>query len=157
MGSALVHFQEYWLLREYWGSSFFLSKQFVDCFLRTEAAFAFFLASIDSNWPITLGYFTSISFHSQIICLFVCLFELGLFYFKVVFILRTYAPYTHKLYFSFVLCLDFKILLSWILASLFPWISKSFFSWISNPSLLGWNLNWKLRFNTFERLLSFMN
>ena len=71
MGLALVHFLKYWLLREYWGSSFFLSRQFVDCFLRTEAAFAFFLASIDSNWPITLGYFTSISFHSQIICLFV--------------------------------------------------------------------------------------
>ena len=40
---------------------------------------------------------------------FVCLFELGLYYFKIVFILRTYARHTHKLYFSIILCLDFKI------------------------------------------------
>ena len=42
---------------------------------------------------------------------FVCLFELGLYYFKAVFKLRTYTPHIHKLYFSILLCLDLNILL----------------------------------------------
>ena len=43
--------------------------------------------------PGTLYVFPK--FVSQSNYLFVCLFELGLYYFKVVFILRTYEPHTH--------------------------------------------------------------
>ena len=86
-----------------------------------------------SNWPAPVFHVTSSRvshpahcmffqnlFHSQIICF---LFELGLYYFKVVFILRTYSPHhrelklvlydhIHKLHFSIILCLHVKIPLS---------------------------------------------
>ena len=97
--------------------------------------------------PGTLYVFPK--FVSQSNYLFVCLFELGLYYFKVVFILRTYEPHTHILHFSVIFCLDFKIPLSLDfsiplcldLKNLLYLNSKSFFTWIpkflvQSPTLL---------------------
>ena len=80
---------------------------------------------------------------------FVCLFELGLYYFKVVFILRTYAPHTQIIFqHPYMLGFQNPSFLGFQHPSLLGFQNPSILGFINpyllgfkNPSLLGWNLD----------------